>query len=178
MRAFTHDQNGQEITTNFYAKNMVVFEVASLFHRTISKENIQAVTDCKGLVLTFDELNSLFHGIPEFREFGRAMLVNGFIMLKKRMLSMINETAEERYANLLQHNPEVFQYAHLKDIATFLGVTDTSLSRIRKQFAKNKSFFISCHLASAISFVQAFFVLLINFYCTWKTYQCTSAGFL
>jgi hypothetical protein len=46
------------------------------------------------------------------------------------------ETAEERYANLLVTHPEIFVYSPLKNIATFLGITDTSLSRIRKEFSK------------------------------------------
>jgi len=49
---------------------------------------------------------------------------------------MITETAEERYEQLLKTNPQVFQYAPLKTIATYLGVTDTSLSRIRKDLSK------------------------------------------
>jgi ribosomal protein L10 len=49
---------------------------------------------------------------------------------------MITETAEERYAQLLKNNPEIFQHAPLKIIASYLGVTDTSLSRIRKEFSK------------------------------------------
>jgi hypothetical protein len=78
----------------------------------------------------------LFHSVPEFRDFGRSILVKGFASLKTRMLSMITETAEERYASLLQNNPDVFQYAPLKQIASYLGITDTSLSRIRKDMMK------------------------------------------
>jgi hypothetical protein len=52
------------------------------------------------------------------------------------MLSLIIETAEERYISLLQSTPEIFQYAHLKQIASYLGITDTSLSRIRKMMMK------------------------------------------
>jgi CRP-like cAMP-binding protein len=78
----------------------------------------------------------LFHSLPEFRDFGRSILVKGFAALKSRVLSMITETAEERYAQLLKNNPEIFQHAPLKIIASYLGVTDTSLSRIRKEFSK------------------------------------------
>ncbi len=49
---------------------------------------------------------------------------------------MINKSAEERYANLVADSNEIFQYAQLKHIASYLGITDTSLSRIRKEFAK------------------------------------------
>ncbi len=136
MRSFAHDTDGNDITTNFHSANQVVFEVASFFNRTASRENIQALTDCQGWYLTYQELNRLFHDIMEFREFGRHILVRGFSALKNRMLSMITETAEERYANLLKSNPEIFIYAPLKNIATYLGITDTSLSRIRKDFSR------------------------------------------
>jgi DNA-binding MurR/RpiR family transcriptional regulator len=48
---------------------------------------------------------------------------------------MITEDAETRYASLVAHHPEILQHAPLKQIASYLGVTDTSLSRIRKGFA-------------------------------------------
>jgi CRP-like cAMP-binding protein len=136
MRAFAYDIEGNEITTNFYAPGQMIFEVASFFNRTRSKENIQALTDCEGWFITYKQLNDLFHSLPEFREFGRAMLVKGFGELKNRMLSTITETAEERYATLLKTNPEIFQHAPLKNIATYLGITDTSLSRIRATLSK------------------------------------------
>ncbi|MGZ3838580.1 MAG: Crp/Fnr family transcriptional regulator [Flavisolibacter sp.] len=134
IRAFAHDTEGHEVTTDFYGENQVVFEVSSFFNRTLSKENHQALTDCEGWVITYDQLNRLFHTLPEFRDFGRSILVKGFTALKKRMLSMITETAEERYSQLLQTAPEIFQKAPLKYIASYLGITDTSLSRIRKEF--------------------------------------------
>ncbi|MBL7818188.1 MAG: Crp/Fnr family transcriptional regulator [Saprospiraceae bacterium] len=136
LRAFTLNTEGAEVTTHFYTPRSMVFEVASFFNRTISQESIQAMTDCKGYVITFEQLNHLFHTIPEFREFGRSRLVTGFVALKQRTLSLINETAEERYKNLLVSNPEIFQHAPLKQIASYLGVTDTSLSRIRRDFQK------------------------------------------
>jgi CRP-like cAMP-binding protein len=135
MRAFAYDVNGAEVTTSFYGPGQVVFEVSSFFNRTASKEAIQALTDCSGWYITYAQLNYLFHAVPEFRDFGRSVLVKGFAALKTRMLSMITETAEERYAYLLQTAPELFQAAPLKYIASYLGVTDTSLSRIRKEFA-------------------------------------------
>lgn len=136
MRAFAYDTDGNDITTSFYSDCHVVFEVSSFFNRTTSKENIQALTDCEGWCITYEQLNHLFHSLHEFREFGRSVLVKGFATLKIRMLSMITETAEERYAQLLKSNPEMFQYAPLKHIASYLGVTDTSLSRIRKEYSK------------------------------------------
>ena len=136
MRCFAYDTEGNEVTTNLCSPGQIVFEISSFFNRTRSQENIQALTDCEGWFINFEQLNNLFHALPEFREFGRGVLVKGFAALKTRMLTMITETAEERYAHLLKTNPEIFQHAPLKNIASYLGVTDTSLSRIRKEFSK------------------------------------------
>lgn len=136
IRSFAFDTEGNEVTTNFYSSSQVVFEVSSFFNRTIAKENFQAIEDCTGWYITYAELNNLFHSMHEFRDFGRSILVKGFSALKIRMLSMITETAEQRYNTLLKTNPEIFQHAALKHIASYLGITDTSLSRIRKEYSK------------------------------------------
>lgn len=136
LRAYSHNQEGNEVTTAFYSGPSMVFEVYSFFNRKVSQENIQALTESEGLVITYDKLNHLFHSLPAFRDFGRAILVKGFSQLKQRMISQITETAEERYNRLLQSNPEVFLHAPLKDIASYLGITDSSLSRIRRHFGQ------------------------------------------
>ncbi|MVN75903.1 cyclic nucleotide-binding domain-containing protein [Hymenobacter sp. HMF4947] len=136
LRAFAHDTDGNEVTTAFYASGQVVFEVASFFQRTPSQEYVQALTACQGWSITYAQLNALFHARPEFREFGRSMLVRGFAALKMRMLATITEPAAARYENLLRTNPEVVQHAPLRHIASYLGITDTSLSRIRKGLAR------------------------------------------
>lgn len=136
MRAFTLDTNGNEVTTHFFAKNRVVFEVSSLFLHTASTENIQALAVGQGYYISFDQLNRLFHALPEFREFGRTMLVKEFARFKQRTLELINKTAEERYVELITSNKAVFQYAQLRHIASYLGVTDSSLSRIRREYAR------------------------------------------
>ena len=136
MRAYTFDLDGNDVTTAFYSGNQIVCELFSFFKRIPSKENIQALSECHTWYITFEELNGVFHAMPEFREFGRSILVNAYSGLKQRMLSMLHETAEERYGNLLRNNPDIFNHAALKNIATYLGITDTSLSRIRKEFSK------------------------------------------
>jgi len=136
IRAFANDIEGNDVTTNFYSNCQVVFEVSSFFNHTVSKENFQAIVDCEGWFITYEQLNNLFHSMHEFRDFGRSILVKGFSSLKIRMLSMITETAEQRYDTLLKTNPEIFQQAALKHIASYLGITDTSLSRIRKEYTK------------------------------------------
>ena len=86
IRSYTYDLEGNEVTTNFYSEKQIVFEVASFFQGTSSKENFQALEDCIGCYITYEQLQTLFHNIPEFREFGRMILVKGFIAFKQRTL--------------------------------------------------------------------------------------------
>jgi len=137
MRAYTFDLKGNEVTTNLFAKNRQVFDHASFFLQTPSEENIKAVTDCLGYSITFEKMNAIFHSIPEFREYGRRMLVKELVSYKKRTLAVINKSAEQRYEDLIKDDKDIFQFVQLKHIASYLGVTNSSLSRIRREFSKH-----------------------------------------
>ncbi len=137
VRSYTIDLKGQDITTGFYNGEEVVCELSSFFKRIPGTEDFVALSDCETLVINFEKVQRAFHGMPEFREFGRGMLINAYTGLKQRVMSSLHLTAEERYDMLIQNNPGIFQHAPLKNIASYLGVTDTSLSRIRKEYVKS-----------------------------------------
>ena len=132
MRTFLFDLEGEEITIDFFIEDNIVFEITSFFNRVRSEANIQAITKCTGFRISYEELNTLFHDKPAFRDFGRAILVKEFIASQKRNYGMINRTAKERYQNLLMTKPQILQHSPLKFIASYLGVTDSTLSRLRK----------------------------------------------
>lgn len=133
LRTYLYDLEGNEITTDFFTENNVVFEVTSFFNRLRSEVNIQALTDCSGLEIPYEELNALFHEKPAFRDFGRAILVKEFIASKKRNYGMINRTAEERYQKLLTEQTQILRHSPLKYVASYLGITDSTLSRLRRK---------------------------------------------
>lgn len=139
MRSYAIDTEGNDITTAFYSKSKIVLEVSSFFLQTSSKEYIQTLTDCTCWQIDFDKFQELFHGIQSFREAGRTRLVKGYLNLKQRSISMITDSAKDRYLQLIQDNPGIIHQAPLKHIATYLGITDTSLSRIRKEISTTKS---------------------------------------
>ncbi|MBE2288027.1 MAG: Crp/Fnr family transcriptional regulator [Chitinophagaceae bacterium] len=138
MRGYTFDEQGNEVTTNFFAGPRAVLDAASFFGRLPSAENIVAISDCRGYLLTLEQLNKLFHEMPEFREFGRAILVRELVIAQEQKLAHINLSAEDRYKQLVERDTELMQHAQLRHIASFLGVTDTSLSRIRRELANKK----------------------------------------
>ncbi len=135
VRSYVVDTAGNDITTNFYAVGDIVIDWTSFFLRNPTRENIQSLTDCVCWQLDFDTFQQLFHSIQNFREQGRATLVNSYFSLKKHSVSMIADQAKERYIRLMKEKPHIVQNISLKHIATFLGITDTSLSRIRKEIS-------------------------------------------
>jgi CRP-like cAMP-binding protein len=138
LRVFTFDTDGNEVTTYFYTNHRIVFDAASFFSKTPSNENIQAMTDCNVYKTNFDKLNKLFHTVPAFREFARQIMVQEFVAYKNRTVAMINQSAEKRYLKLIETNKDIFQFAQLSQIASYLGVSERTLNRIRRNFSKKK----------------------------------------
>ena len=136
MRSFVHNFDGIDITTNFFSDCDVVIEVSSLFQRIPTAENIQALTDCVCWKIDFDNFQKLFHALEGFSEWGRTWMSQSLFECKQRSVSIITDSATQRYLTLLETRPKVVQQAPLKHVATYLGITDTSLSRIRKESAK------------------------------------------
>jgi CRP/FNR family transcriptional regulator, anaerobic regulatory protein len=133
IRTFAISNEGKEVTTGFFSPHEIVIEVASLFLRLPTKENIQALTDCVCWKISLDTFQELFHSINGFSEWGRTWMSGELFSSKQRSLSMITDSATERYLVLQKEHPEIIQQAPLKYIASYLGITDSSLSRIRKE---------------------------------------------
>lgn len=136
MRSFVYDYDGNEITTNFFSNHEVVIEVLSLFKHTPSEEYIQALTDCVCWKIDLERFEVLYQSIQGLNEWGRAWMSEQLFQSKQRSVEMITQTATKRYLKLIKEKPQVIRQAPLKQIATYLGITDTSLSRIRKELTK------------------------------------------
>lgn len=134
-RSFVYDYTGNDITTSFFGEKEIIIEVSSLFQRVPSQENIQALTDCCCWRIGFQDFQQLFHSIESFREWGRSWMAEQLFLSKQRSVEMITTSAKERYLKLMNEKPRVLQLAPLKQIATYLDITDSSLSRIRKELS-------------------------------------------
>jgi CRP-like cAMP-binding protein len=136
-RSFAIDLEGNDITTKFFSASDIVIDWHSYFLKTKCRENIQAITPCIAWKISFENFMKLFN-IEAFRDVGRTRLVNNYFELKNHSVSIIADPAKDRYLNLLKDKPDIVQNVPLKQIATYLGITDTSLSRIRKEITDNK----------------------------------------
>jgi CRP-like cAMP-binding protein len=135
IRSYVVDTEGNDITFNLYATGDVVIDYPSIFFFAPTRENIQALTDCVCWEIDFSDFQQMFNNIESFREQQRSLLVGSYFALKEHSIALIADQAKDRYLRLLKTKPHIVQNVSLKHIATFLGITDTSLSRIRKEIA-------------------------------------------
>jgi CRP-like cAMP-binding protein len=136
-RSYVVDLEGNDISTKFFRFTDIVIDWHSYFLKTKCRENIQAITACVAWKITFENFMKLF-SIEAFRDVGRTRLVNSYFELKNHSVSVIADPAKDRYLNLMKSKPDIVQNVPMKQIATYLGITDTSLSRIRKEIADHK----------------------------------------
>lgn len=136
VRSYVYDYDGNDITTGFIGENELAIDVVSLFHGIPAVEYFQALTDCECYSIPFNDFQVLYHSIKGFNEWGRAWMSGNLFELKQRTISMITDSASERYKALQSKHPQILQQAPLKYVASYLGITDTSLSRIRKELVR------------------------------------------
>jgi len=134
LRSYTIDVDGNDITSKFFVPKDIVIDWHSYFLKKPSRETIQALTAGKCWKIKFSNFMKLFH-IESFREVGRTRLVQNYFELKNHSIAIIAEHAKDRYLHLMQEEPLLVNSVPLKHIATYLGITDTSLSRIRNEVA-------------------------------------------
>ncbi len=136
MRSYIINEDNEEVTTNIYAAPCFVNDFLSFFKKQPTKEIYQTLTDCSFWETNLENVQANFHNISEFREFSRLLFVINYYKLNDRLIEMASQKAETRYLNLLKQQPHFFQNVPLKIIASYLGITDSTLSRIRKEINK------------------------------------------
>jgi len=132
IRCYIIDINGDEVTTRFFSAPDFFNDYLSFFEQKPSQENYELITDCDIYSINYKDVQHCFHNIPEFREWGRMLLTLNYAFVNSRMIAFHKETAQERYLNLKNTHPEIISEAPLHYIASYLGITKYSLSRIRK----------------------------------------------
>ena len=133
IRCFIVNLHGDEVTTRFFSAPDFFNDYLSFFKQKPSQENYELITDCDIYRINFENVQHCFHNIPEFREWGRMLLTLNYAFINKRMIAFHKETAQERYLKLKNNHPEIIEKVPLQLIASYLGITKYSLSRIRKE---------------------------------------------
>jgi CRP-like cAMP-binding protein len=136
MRQYSVDDKGAEHIVQLYIENYWASDRESAIMLTPSKYYIEAWEDTELLLVTRAELLDLMQKIPSIAQMTRQMDERSFIASQRRLNSTISNTAEKRYAEFMDNHPQFIQRFPQHFIASFLGITKETLSRIRKQALK------------------------------------------
>jgi CRP-like cAMP-binding protein len=121
----------KEVSSWFMKEGDLIISVESFFSQQPTYENIQAIEDCELFSISSEELNVIFHKFPEFNFIARVLTEKYYTLSEQRLFSLRMQRASERYAHLMNHFPEIIQRVPSTFIASYLGITLETLSRIK-----------------------------------------------
>lgn len=134
FRVFFLNEKGDEVTTWFGFQDMWVTDLLAYYKNTTASFYVEALENSEVFIIKKSNLDKLYLEHREYIDFGKRFAEFGMIMMMERSYKLQALSAEERYLEILK-TPILKSKIPLKYIATYLGITDTSLSRIRKKIS-------------------------------------------
>ncbi|WP_348769216.1 Crp/Fnr family transcriptional regulator [Tenacibaculum sp. 190524A05c] len=132
LRLYYFNLEGNQVTHWFSSENSIVTSPFSFFRKEENILFIEALDDTEILLITSEQFSIINNKVKTADKELRKLFAEFAMTFSRRIMDIHTKTAEERYLKLLAEHPYLFQKAKLSHIASFLGVTQQSLSRIRK----------------------------------------------
>jgi CRP-like cAMP-binding protein len=136
LRTFFMDKHAKEHTLQFAIKDWWISDYTSYFTNTKSILSIECIQHATIYKISKENIENLYLEIPKLETFFRKKLEGAFASFQKRILSSLSQSAKERYASFTQTYPNIEQQVKNYHIASYLGITTESLSRIRKEIVQ------------------------------------------
>ncbi len=130
---------GRDITSRFMDEGFIITSWISYYTQQPGNEFIEAVEETTVTCINYTDIQKLYVDFPEFNIIGRRQAEYGFYLAEQRTQILRKHTAEEKYKFFLDNHPTLLQRVPLKHIATYLGMNEETLSRVRTKFHKRKS---------------------------------------
>ena len=127
------DLPDREVTQWISTPLSFLTEFNAFFYRNPARFNIQALTDTRLLTIDHEQYQALGKSMQAWNEFERLFIGKCFVFMESRVFDLISLSAEERYQRLFKQNRELFNQVPLQYIASMLGMTPETFSRIRKK---------------------------------------------
>lgn len=125
--------NGEEITTSFAYEGSIVFSMDELYYNKVSEEFVETLEDVEAYQISLTDLLQLFQTNIELANWGRVIHQNEYRRLHRSHKERLTLSAKERFEEFKQQFPEVYQRVQLGYVASYLGITPSTLSRLRAQ---------------------------------------------
>jgi CRP-like cAMP-binding protein len=132
LRSYTVDEKGSEHILQFASEGWWMADLSSYLTNEPSFLNIDALEDAELLLLTKSNWQQAMKEIPALEHYFRIIIQNHLVSTQKRLLQSLSETAEEKYNRFLATYPECVQRVPQHMVASYVGVSRETLSRIRK----------------------------------------------
>lgn len=132
MRVCYYDNKGEEITKYFIDENNLVVDLESFQNSICSSAYVQAVTDCKLLVFSKQDWEELLNTIVGWDAIVHKIIARALMQKIERRSPLVSEDATTRYLSFIEKYPKILNRIPLSYLASYLGITQSSLSRIRK----------------------------------------------
>ena len=136
LRSYVLDKNGKEHTLQFAIKDWWISDFMAIYNNELATLTVECIKDSNIIEFKAKELENIYSIFPEFEAFQRKNLERHVVSLNKRILNQLQLTATERYDLFLEQYPDIEHYTPNYHIASFLGITQQSLSRIRVERAR------------------------------------------
>ena len=130
---FYYNREGDEITGFIFLESLFATALDSFLQQEPSHQIVETLEDSELLVISYANLQKLYNASVNFQIFGRRLAEQRLVNAQRILASYILDSPEERYRKLLATQPEWLQRVPQHYIASFLGITPVSLSRIRKR---------------------------------------------
>jgi len=138
LRMYSIDKAGKEHVIQFAPENWIISDTTSQLLNEKSRFYIEAIEDSTIIVTKEGFFESLSKIFPDVAEKNQRLMFNHIKNLQNRVNALISTTAEERYMDFLKKYPNLMLRAPQWMVASYLGITPESLSRVRKELAKKK----------------------------------------
>ena len=136
LRSFCIDKEGKEHTLQFAIKDWLISDFMAIYNNEPASLTVECISDSSVIEFNAQKLNEIYLQFPELEAFQRKNLERHVVSLHKRILNQLQLTALERYNLFLEQYPNIEQYVPNYHIASYLGITQQSLSRVRAEKAK------------------------------------------
>ncbi|WP_338792634.1 Crp/Fnr family transcriptional regulator [Bernardetia sp. Wsw4-3y2] len=125
----------EDFTFGFAFQSNFVSAYDSFITQEVSSYELETLSDTILWSLTYQDLQQIYQQTQIGNKIGRLASEELFLKKSKRELSLLNQSAEQRYLNLFTEQPHLLQFIPLKYIASYIGITPQALSRIRKRIS-------------------------------------------